>query len=95
MSLEDMQRRDAAFMDYRAAGYTYDEHDGDFRAELDRHALLKVAQAAQEMFGEIVCTPTSGGAEGKWCIEHDRPMIGYYCEDAQRWANALAALGVL
>lgn len=66
-------------------------------APADLAALLAVADAAAEMLDEVVCHATSGGTGGKWCIEHDRPMLADAtdCEAARGWRDALRALEAL
>lgn len=76
-------------------GVRMDPDDATFiaAARQDIPLLLVVAEAAEEMLQEVVCHATSGGTEGKWCIEHDVPMRDdMQCEKAYRWLLALAAL---
>jgi hypothetical protein len=57
-------------------------------------ALLAVAELAREMLEEVWCVATGGGTGGKWCMNHDTPMMddGADCATAERWRAALARL---
>lgn len=65
-------------------------------AREDIPALLAVAEAAGRLLDDQDCPATSGGTEGKWCLNHDAPMV----DDLKCWtvaalADALAALEAL
>lgn len=83
---------------YRGDIETVEHPDAQFiaHARQDIPAMLAVADAAAEMLDEVMCHATSGGTEGKWCIEHDVPMTGAnQCFTSDRWRAALAALEAL
>ena len=97
---ETWEDREVNWYGYGTEGTIFDEGghtaaDAAFiaHAREDVPALLAVAEAAGRLLDDQYCPATSGGTEGKWCLNHDAPMV----DDLKCWtvaalADALAAL---
>jgi hypothetical protein len=52
---------------------------------------VELRAALEEAIGEASCPTTSGGTEGKWCLNHDTPMADAgICVMVKGWLSALA-----
>lgn len=64
-------------------------HENDLAAARAESDTLRAALT--EAIAEAYCPATAGGTEGKWCLNHDTPMVTpAICAMVKGWMAALA-----
>lgn len=73
------------------------DSDREARATADAEVARLTAErdalraALTEAISEAYCPTTAGGTEGKWCLNHDTPMVNEdRCAMVEGWMAALA-----